>query len=284
VPTGDVRSLESKGFTVAKSPVGQYDALYLNIKGKPGYDLLQNKPIRQAIAHAIDRRAIVTGVLDGQATTDPTMVPAPSLGPHASLIKGYNFDQNRARSLLTDAGWRPGADGIRENGGRRLKLQLVSGLPSADALRPIPAFLQQQLREVGIELEIIERPDTASYQSLITSGDGDIFIEQGNQNDANPSFLPVLLFYNGAGASADYLSLFGPGPRFDQLIAPTLTEVNLDTVRRQTAEAMRFLIDEEAVVVPLAGIFRIYGLKDSVSGFQAHPSFVNTRWDGISIK
>jgi peptide/nickel transport system substrate-binding protein len=284
VPTGDVKSLKDKGFTVATSAVGAYDALYLNIHGKPPYDLLSDQVVRQAIAYSIDRKAIATGVLDGQATADPTMVPPASLGQYASTVKGYAFDPAKAKSTLDAAGWKPGSDGIRSKEGRRLHLQLVSGLPTAEALRPIPAFLQSELKDVGIDLEIVERPDTPSYQSLITSGQGDIFIEQGNQNDGNPSFLPVLLFCNcGSGASADYVGLFGPGPAFDNLITPALSEVDLDKVRKETADAMHLLIDEQAVVVPLAGIPRVSAMKKQVQGFVAHPSSINTRWDSISI-
>lgn len=285
VPTPDVKSLKDKGFTVATSAVGAYDALYLNIHGKATHDILTDAAVRRAVAHAIDRKAIAGGVLDGQATPDPTMVPPDALGTYASTIKGLAFDPARARSLLDAAGWKAGTDGVRAKEGRRLHLQLVSGLPTAEALRPVPAFLQSELKDVGIELEIIERPDTASYQSLITSGLGDIFIEQGNQNDGNPSFLPVLLFCNcGSGASADYVGLFGPGPAFDNLITPTLSEPDLDKVRKQTADAMRYIIDDQAVVVPLAGIPRVSAMKKSVQGFVAHPSSVNSRWDGIFIR
>jgi peptide/nickel transport system substrate-binding protein len=224
-------------------------------------------------------------VLDGEATADPTMVPPAALGSYASMVKGVPYDVGRARSLLDAAGWRPGADGIRTRNGRRLRLQLVSGLPSAELLRPIPTYLQAQLKEVGIDIEIVERLESEAYEALVTSGEGDLYLEQGNQNDGNASFLPVLLFCNcGSGAEADYVGLFGPGRAFDDLITPTLAEADPDEVRRQTAVAMRYLIDEQAVVVPLAGIPRIYGMKGSVHGFPPHPSFANTRWAGISIR
>jgi peptide/nickel transport system substrate-binding protein len=286
VPGANVQVLQkNKDLAVAKSAVGAYDALYLNIRGRAPHDLLADESLRKAIAHSIDRKAVATGVLDGQATPDPTMVPPASLGPHASLVQGVPYDVGRARSLLDAAGWKPGSDGIRSKNDRRLRLQLVSGLPSAEVLRPIPGYVQAQLKEVGIDVEIVERPDRGSYQQLITSGGGDLYLEQGNQNDANASFLPVLLFCNcGSGADADYVGLFGPGRPFDDLITPTLSEADPDKVRRQTAVAMRYLIDERAVVVPLAGIPRLYGVRKSVQGFVAHPSPMNTRWDVISIR
>ena len=284
VPRQDVESLKSKGLKIENSQVGAYEAMFANIHGEPPHDLLQDLRVRQAVAYGIDRDALVGQVLDGLATTDQTFVPPSSLEPHTSLVKGFSYDPEKAKSLLDEAGWKPGADGIREKDGRRLKLTLVSGFPSADVHRPIPTFLQSQLKEIGIELEIVERPDSASYQALIDSGEGDLYLEQGNQNDANPGFLPVLLFYTGgSGASAPYQSLFAPGPEFDRLIAPSLTEVDTDKVRKSVAESMDYIIDDQAVILPLAGIYRIYGMKDSVEGFEPHPSSLNVKWNGVSL-
>jgi peptide/nickel transport system substrate-binding protein len=284
VPRADVKALTAKGLMVMNSPVGAYEAMYANIHGTGEHDILGDVNVRKAVDYAIDRRALVDGVLDGQATMDQTFVPPGSLAPYASMVKGFQFDQEKAKSLLDAAGWKPGAGGIREKGGRRLKLQLVSGFPSAETHKPIPTFLQSQLKSVGIDVEIVERPDSASYQALITSGQGDLFLEQGNQNDANPAFLPVLLFASsGSGASAPYPTLFGPDGTFDEIMTKTLTEPDANKVRQLTAEGIHQIVDEDAVVIPLAGIFRIYGMKATVQGFTPHASFLNVRWEGVSL-
>jgi peptide/nickel transport system substrate-binding protein len=280
----DVAGLKAKGFTIATSTVGAYEAMYANIHGGPPHDILSDLKVRQAIAHAIDRQKLVSGVLDGLATTDQTFVPPSSLGSYASTVQGIAYDQSKANSLLDEAGWKPGPTGIREKNGRPLKLQLISGFPSAEIHRPIPTFLQSELKAVGIQLDIVERPDTASYQALIDSGDGDLYLENGNQNDANPAFLPLLLFYaGGSGASATYQKLFAPGPAFDQTIGPALNEPDPDKVKKIVADAMHEIVDQDAVVIPLAGIYRIYGLNKKVRGFTPHPSFLNVRWPEVYV-
>jgi peptide/nickel transport system substrate-binding protein len=279
----DVQSLKSK-FTIMSSKVGAYEAMYANIHSKAPYDILHDVRVRQAIAYGIDRKLLVSRVLFGLANTSQSMVPPSSLSPYASLVKGYSYDPAKARALLDKAGWKAGSGGIRQKNGRPLKLTLVSGFPSAEVHRPIPVFLQSELKKIGIDLSIVERPDSASYQALITSGQGDLYLENGNQNDANPGFLPVLLFYTGgSGASAPYQKLFAPGPTFDRLIAPSLTEVNPKKVRKAVAEAMHYIVDKEAIVIGLAGIYRVYAMKRSVRGFVPHPSFISVRWDKVSI-
>jgi peptide/nickel transport system substrate-binding protein len=282
VPRPDVEALKSQEFAVLSSPVGAYETMYANLHGKAPYDELSDVRVRRAVATAIDREALVEGVLDGLATTDQTWVPPSSLGEHADVITGHEYDREAARRLLDEAGWREGADGVRTKDGERLTLTLVSGFPSAEVHRPIPAFLQSQLADVGIEVEIVERPDAASFQALISSGEGELFLEQGNQNDANPGFLPVLLLYTGgSGASAPYQTLFAPGKRFDELIEPSLSAADPDVVHESVAAALHEAIDEQVALIPLAGIFRTYGMQPEVQGFVPHASFLNLRWDDV---
>ncbi|MFP5318264.1 MAG: ABC transporter substrate-binding protein [Acidimicrobiia bacterium] len=285
IPRDDVAGLEGRGFTIAKSTVGAYRAIYLNAYGDEPYDILRDVNVRKAIATGIDRKKHVDGVLSGLATTDQTFVPPSALGASASLIKGFTFNLNAARTMLDNAGWRAGPDGIRVKDGRRLKLTLVSGFPSAEAIRPTPTFLQAELKNLGVEVEIVERPDSASFQDLMTRKQGDIFIEDGNQNDANVGFLPILLLYTGPGSSGTgtYQGVAAPGPRFDQLIQPALTEPDHTRLQQIVATAMNEAITEQATVLPLNGVYRIYGMKKSVTGFVPHPSFLNVSWLGVGV-
>ena len=54
-------------FSVVRSKVGAYEAIYINIRGKQGYDLGKDKAIRQAIAYAIDKKVVVDSVWQGNA-------------------------------------------------------------------------------------------------------------------------------------------------------------------------------------------------------------------------
>lgn len=284
VPREEAEALESAGLEIATSEVGAYRAIYSNIHGEEPYDLLGEDAVRHAVARAINREEIVEEVLNGLATTDQTMIPPRLLGEHADLIEGFEHDPDEAIELLEDAGWEEGDDGIRERDGRRLELSLESGFGGAEVHRPVPTVLESQLAEVGIALDVNEHPDSASYQEVIETGEGDLFLEQGSQNDANPGFLPVLLFYSqGEAADAPYQSLFAPGDEFDELIEPNLTSPEVDDSLEAVAEAMHVLIDEEAIVLPFAGIYRVVGHDPAVQNFDPHPSMLNLRWSKISM-
>ena len=284
VPRDDVGTLEGAGVGVARSTVGTYRVMYMNIHGAAPHDILQDPNVRRAVATGIDRDKYVKGVLNGLATTDQTWVPPNVLGPSASLVKGFQHDLAKAKTLLDDAGWKPGPDGIREKGGRKLRLTVVSGFPAAEILRPTPTFLQSELKNLGIDVVIDERPDAASFQDLIKQKKGDLFIEEGNQNDANPAFLPILLLYTGPGSSGgQYQGIEAPGPKFDALIAPALTEVDLPKVQEIVARSLDEAITNNVSLVPLAGTYRLYGMKRSVQGFIPHPSFLNVNWIPVGL-
>lgn len=280
-----IPDLESKGFVITESQPGAYSAMYLNISGQKGYTILEDSDVRHAIGYAIDRDTLIAGLFEGLATDEQTMVPSRLLGEsNASKVEGYTFDPARAEQLLEDAGWTMGSGGVREKDGQPLRLELINGFPSAADHGAVPEFIQGQLADVGIEVEIVKTPDTASYEERLAAGEGDIWMEQGSQNDANPLFLPALLFWSvGLFGDIGYQQLFAPGDEFDVLIEDALATPNPAKVKELVGEAMHVLIDQEAVVIPLAGLYRINVLTDEVQGFETHPSALQIRFDTVSM-
>ena len=96
---------------------------------------------------------------------------------------------------------------------------MIVGFPNAEVHKPMPEFVQAQLRDVGIEVEIVQTPDTATYEARLATAEGDLWAEAGSQNDGNPCFLPDLLFSTpdpeGDPEAAMYGNAFAPGPAFD---------------------------------------------------------------------
>jgi len=162
------------------SEVGAYEALYFNIHGPEGYDLGQDVAVRRAVAYAIDKESIVTGVWRGNAEVSNTMIPPGILGSSGDMIEGTTFDLDQATQILEEAGWVEGSDGIREKDGRALKLTMIVGFPSAEVHKPMPELVQAQLRDAGIDMEIVQTPDTATYEARLATLEGDLWAEAGS--------------------------------------------------------------------------------------------------------
>jgi len=101
---------------------------------------LDNKLVRQAIAHAIDRKAIVDGAMFGYGTPIGTHF-APHHPAYVDLTGNSSYDPDKAKALLEEAGF---ADGFTTT----LKL------PPPSYARRGGEIIAAQLREVGIDTEI----------------------------------------------------------------------------------------------------------------------------------
>lgn len=267
------------GIEVAVTPPGAAEVMYLNRSGTDPYTLLADGDVRRAVAHAIDREAIVKQVFPGAAEAYNTVSPEALFGEHASMVKGVRHDPDEAREILDAAGWTAAGDGVRTKDGRRLSLVLVNGYPPIDLRKPMPELIQAQLKEVGIDVEIVETPELATYSERLKNGEGDLFLERIAQNDATPSQAASSFFYSKA--SGDYAKWFAAGPAYDEAIEAALATPDRDEAQKQAATAIHLAVDEEVVVVPLAAVYWLFAMKEGVVDFLLHGSARHVRWGPV---
>jgi peptide/nickel transport system substrate-binding protein len=280
-PRESVATLRNN-YNIVNSKVGAYTAISINIHGEGEWALTGEKAVREAMFKALDRKTIVDNLWEGNAEVGRNLIPPSILGPHAGKVQGGpGFDLEGAKAVLEAAGWREGSDGIRQKDGRRLQLTLLSGFPDAESHRPIPEVIQQQLRRAGIGVVIRE---TQAYEDDLKAGQAHLFLERGNQNDANPAFLPTLLYLSldaGNAAGEDYARLFAPGAAVDEPLLEAVRTADIPRTQELAAQAMKVLIDDEMVVLPLAGLYNITATSKSISGWTPHSAFVHTDYSSI---
>jgi peptide/nickel transport system substrate-binding protein len=122
-----------------------------------GFNLLdprfQDKRVRQAIAHAIDKQEIIDGVLLG--------LGRPAVGPYKpgtwwykADVKTFPFDPERAKALLAEAGWKnKNSDGILMKDGKPFSFTIRTN--QGNQVRQQTAEItQRRLRAIGIDVKI----------------------------------------------------------------------------------------------------------------------------------
>lgn len=287
VPRESASQIEAMGNTMLKGPVGAYEAMYIQIHGTGDYALGSDPVIREAIALAVNRDQVISSAWQGNADPGTTMIPPAMLGDSVSLVAAPVFDINQAKSVLEASGWVAGDGGMRAKDGKPLALTLINGFATADAHGSVPELLQAQLKEVGIDVKIVETPDTATYEQRLSVGEGDLWLEAGSQNDGNPAFLPALLFGSpepdGDPESTMYGRAFAPGKAFDDAIARSNEALETPEVQKAAAEAMNIVINTDHVAIPLCGFYRIVGHTSAVQAFELHSSGVNQRWTSLAM-
>ncbi|MFD5815665.1 ABC transporter substrate-binding protein [Streptomyces sp. NPDC127038] len=146
--------------------------------------LLKDAKVRQAILFAIDRQQIANTVFP-TGTQPATSVLAHTTPDYTDLASGLTFDAAAAKSLLDEAGWKTGSDGIRAKDGKKLSLT-IKWFPNAATNQPALELIQQQLKAVGVEV-VLKQLQVTQFAPTLQSGDYDAV--WGNVTRADPDIL-----------------------------------------------------------------------------------------------
>jgi peptide/nickel transport system substrate-binding protein len=106
--------------------------------GKPPFDDIR---VRRALAHAVDKKALIDGAMFGIAKPIGSHF-SPQTPGYVDLTGTYPYDPAKAKALLAEAGVKPG-----------LKARLV--LPPPDYARRSGEIIASQLKAVGIDVEMV---------------------------------------------------------------------------------------------------------------------------------
>lgn len=112
----------------------------------------RERAVRLALQYAVDRQAIVDGLLKGSETRADTLL-SPRVRYCDVPLEVRAHDPQRAARLLDAAGWVMGPDGVRHKGSERASVRLAYNASNAQE-RSIGEFLQANLREIGIEVRL----------------------------------------------------------------------------------------------------------------------------------
>ncbi len=119
--------------------------------------VLADVRVRRALLLGIDRQSMVDRLMGGRVPVANSFV-SPLEATYNPDVPTYPYDPDKARALLTEAGWVPGADGIRRNAkGERLELEFSTsaGVRARELLQQV---MQSEWRHLGVETVIRNEP------------------------------------------------------------------------------------------------------------------------------
>lgn len=129
------------GYVMVRRPGSNYAYIGLNCASPP----LDRRPVRQALACAIDRESILRNIFRGFGRPATGLLP-PGHWAYNGNVATYPFDPARARRLLDAAGLTPDATGVRF----RLEYKTSNNKVS----RQIAAAVAEYLDRVGVRTTI----------------------------------------------------------------------------------------------------------------------------------
>lgn len=220
---------------VSEEPGANFAYLGMNLEDT----ILSHKEVRQALAYATDREALVKYLLRGQARLASGILP-PNHWAYEAGVKRYGYDPAEAERLLEAAGFRRAADGKR--------MTLTLKVSTQEQARLLGAALQDQWKKVGVDLEV--RPlETATLFSDLGKGNFQlsysIWIGANNDPDVfDLVFSSKRIPPNGSNRG-HYRNA-----RVDELIAAIRAEMNREK-RKELCSEVQKIVAVDLPYIPL---------------------------------
>ncbi|PUB31539.1 peptide/nickel transport system substrate-binding protein [Promicromonospora sp. AC04] len=245
----ELDSFKDQGFVVAVPRyLGFVNGYRLNTRVAPFDDAL----VRQAFQHGIDRDEILSTVYTDDWSPAESLIQSnvPEATDHSD---SFAYDPELAASLLDDAGWTEGADGVRTKDGKKLELTLYPN-PYLATSKAIDELVAQQLGELGFDVDI-QAYDVVTFGERVSDN------TSLSNYEVTRSFIDVgtvASILTDAENGEDWFGLGESDPRTNKLRDAVAQATDLDERAKSVDELQEHLLDQ-AYFAPVTQIVqRIY--------------------------
>ncbi len=224
---------------------------------------LSDRAVRRALGMAIDRQGIATGVFGAGAKAPP--------GPMSQLLWVWDdsvatlpYDTAAAARAFDAAGWRRGADGMRQRAGRPLGFDILVPATSS-ARKRIAEAIQEEWRLAGVRVTVTA-VDFPVFQQRLGAGKFESYLGAW-LDEPSPRGLGDQWTMVGLGA----LNYGGyKSPAFDRLFAKAVVATDMPTARAAWRTAFDTL-NADAPALFLYAPVNVAAVSRRVEGFRVNP-------------
>ncbi|GAA0221039.1 ABC transporter substrate-binding protein [Cryptosporangium japonicum] len=262
------------GYRVEKVASADYRGVMLPF----GDPVTGDVAIRRALNQAVDRAAMVQGVLGGSGEPAFSPVPPSSEFVDPTAVGKDTADATAATAALEGAGWKAGSDGIRARGGQKAEFTLM--YPAADSLRKELALaVTADAKKVGIKVN----PEGLTWDAIEPRMKSDALI-MGWGTPFDPDFVSYQLFHSRFAGQGFFNPGFYKSPATDKALQDGRDHA--DTAARKAAySAFQKQLAADVPWIFLTYLQHTYVVRDSIQGVsprvEAHDHGTNAIWWNI---
>ena len=253
----DLKAIQAdKNLKLMEAPGFNVGYLAMNVKKKP----FENKLVRQALNHALNRKAYIQAIYHQKAELAETPLPPQMWGTHPH-IKGYDYDPQKTKNLLKQAGF---AKGFQTE-----LWTLPVTRPYMPAGKKLGEMMQEDLAKVGVNVHLLSY-DWPTYLDKAGRGEHSLLQIGWRTDNGDPdNFLFTLLSCQAIKGSSNLASwCYQP---YNQLVVKAKKSRNHKERMRLYQEAQE-IFKEEAPWVPIAHAKAYRGMRQNISGYKIHPT------------
>ncbi|MBK5481452.1 oligopeptide ABC transporter substrate-binding protein [Peribacillus sp. TH16] len=234
-----------------------------NVMDNPKFE---DKRLRQAMAYAINNEEVGEKMYKGLRFPANSVI-TPNFKYNNKDVKPYEFDPEKAKKLLDEAGYvDTNKDGLREDpDGKEFKINFAS-MSGGDIAEPLTNYYIQQWQEVGLDVQMLDGRlhEFNSFYDLLKKDNEEVDIYQaawGVASDPDPSGL--------WSKSAAFNYTRWVNDKNDELLAKGISEEAFDDQYRiDTYNEWQELIHEEVPIIPTLFRYTTTGVNKRVSGYD----------------
>ncbi|MFE6139272.1 ABC transporter substrate-binding protein [Bacillus sp. NPDC057893] len=143
---------------------------YIKMNYKKTY--FKDKRVRQALIYGLERQKVIDTYFQGYASLVNVPITPVSWAYTEEGINKYEYNLEKAKKLLDEAGWKAGSDGIREKDGQKLKVSYFASPTSKinDVMIPV---MKEDYKKLGVDFNP-EYMDFNTMISKVIKGDYDL--------------------------------------------------------------------------------------------------------------
>ena len=261
LPPDIVYQLRREGRLQAETSPG-LDFSYLGVNMRD--PVLSDRRVRHAIAHAINRQAIVDHLRRGLARPALGLIPSQAWAFDPS-VQQFSFDPARAEALLEEAGFSdPDGPGPQA----RLRVSLISSTNEETRLQS--TIIQQDLRRVGIELDVRTYEFATFYQDVL-QGRFQLFTLQWVGGALVDPDILRRAFHSSQVPPAGFNRGFYTNPEVDRWLDLASAASSDDARKQYYAEAQR-VIAIDAPYIPIWNKTNVLVAQQSLTGLHLGPT------------
>ncbi len=225
--------------------------------------IFQDKRVRQAMMHAIDRANIVKEIYQDNAVVRNSPIFGPEWMGTPEGLNEYPFDPDMARQLLGDAGW----DSSRD-------VQMMYNPAGTATFNQMIPIIQAQLGDVGMKITLQQYDNAGVNQHLITDHDYEIYIGGGGVYGADPN-VSSRYYLSNAHTPTGANSIWYSNEQVDQLYAQG-RQTGDQAARREVYVQLAQLLNDECPSVFLWSPNTNFAFSNRLMNFLP-PSYVDNR-------
>jgi peptide/nickel transport system substrate-binding protein len=263
-----------KGRDALETPAPWVEFIYFNC-GKPQF---KEKAVRQALYLAIDKEKWIKDIQYGLPKRTLSYLH-PTHWAYNAKIKDPGFDPRKAAEMLDAAGWKKGADGVREKEGVKLAFSM-STTAGSKAREQAQAMIQAVWKEIGVAMEIKNMPASvvwgeyttkSQFDTLMVGWEPTVGMDPDYTARCHSKQIPVK-----DGVGSNYVQY--QNPELDKLLEEGVLISDMEK-RKTVYHKIQEILHEDVPFAPIFAYMFLYGKKSDLEGYKTNPYVTDITWN-----